>query len=244
MRNRRGLPLHLWPLWYGLKAPAFCYIMSKILASLACNLDDNVLLAALPLFEGEKVEAIEWSFDTLYNKRNIPDWFVELLNAFSAENRLIGHGVYFSLFLAKWSDSQQRWLDHLAKISSYFQFDHISEHFGFMTGEDFHKGAPMNIPFTKTTLEIGRDRLKRIYNACECPVGIENLAFAYSPDEVKRHGHFLEALIEPVNGFIILDLHNVFCQVKNFDISPEEILEYYPLNKVSEIHISGGSWEK
>ena len=217
--------------------------MAQIHSTLACNLDDNVLLAALPLFESENVAAIEWSFDTLYNRRNIPDWFVQLLEIYSREKRLIGHGVYFSLFLAKWTDQQQQWLNHLEKISRHFHFDHITEHFGFMTGEDFHKGAPMSVAFTQSALEIGIDRLKRIHLACNRPVGIENLAFAYSIDDVKNHGDFLRALVEPVNGFIILDLHNVFCQVKNFEVSFQEILEMYPLDRVREVHISGGSWD-
>ena len=215
----------------------------SIHSSLACNLDSDVLLASMPLFESGKVDAIEWSFDTLSNKRDIPDWFVELLKFYSNEHRLIGHGVYFSLFSGRWLPDQQKWLDHLAKVSRHFHFDHITEHFGFMTGEDFHKGAPMNIPFTKSTLAIGRDRLKRIYEACHCPVGIENLAFAYSSDEVRRHGEFLAALVEPVNGFIILDLHNVYCQMMNFDMEGDQLLDIYPLDLVREIHISGGSWE-
>ena len=168
--------------------------MPKIYSSVACNLDSNILQASLPLLQAEKVEAIEWSFDTLYNHKNIPAWFVELLTAFGNEGRLIGHGVYFSLFFGKWTKSQQKWLDHLKKVTKNFRFDHITEHFGFMTGEDFHKGAPIGVPMTSSTLAIGQDRLKRIYNACQCPVGLENLAFAYSLDEVKRHGEFLNQL--------------------------------------------------
>ena len=95
--------------------------MSGIHSTLACNLDDNVLLACLPLFESEKVEAIEWSFDTLYKKRDIPEWFVSLLKIFSLENRLIGHGVYFSLFSGRWTEAQQQWLTHLEKISKHFR---------------------------------------------------------------------------------------------------------------------------
>jgi hypothetical protein len=37
-------------------------------------------------------------------------------------------------------------------------------------------------------------------------------------------------------------LHNVYCQSKNFDIDPKDILRSYPLEKVREVHISGGSW--
>ena len=217
--------------------------MPEILSAAACNLDANILAACLPLMEESRLEAIEWSFDALFKVQQIPSWFLELLTAYSNEQRLIGHGVFFSLFSGKWRQEQADWLKQLKKVREEFRFDHVTEHFGFMTGRDFHHGAPLNIPYTKTTLDIGRDRLKRIYEACECPVGLENLAFSYSLDEVKRHGAFLEQLLEPVNGFIILDLHNLYCQIHNFNIPFEEIITHYPLDKVREIHISGGSWE-
>lgn len=212
-------------------------------SSIACNLDADILLAALPLLEAEKVQAVEWSFDTLYKVRDIPPWFDELLHEFGNAGRLVGHGVFFSLFSGKWLPEQQEWLDHLKRLSGIFRFDHITEHFGFMTGADFHAGAPISLPFTQATLAIGHDRLRRIQAACECPVGLENLAFSYSLDEVKKHGDFLHQLIEPVNGFIILDLHNLYCQAHNFALDAEVLLQWYPLDRVREIHISGGSWE-
>ena len=215
----------------------------KTLSSIACNLDADILLAALPLLEAEKVQAIEWSFDTLYKFREVPPWFTELLQEFGRAGRLIGHGVFFSLFSGKWSAAQQDWLNQLTQLSKTFRFDHITEHFGFMTGADFHAGAPISLPFTPVTLAIGTDRLRRIYDACQCPVGLENLAFSYSLDEVKKHGDFLFRLIEPINGFIILDLHNLYCQSHNFGLEPDALLQLYPLDRVREIHISGGSWE-
>ncbi len=217
--------------------------MSKINASISCNLDANILRASLPLFEADKIEAIEWSFDTLFKVKDLPAWFLELLETFSNANRLTGHGVYFSLFSGKWTNGQQNWLQQLKTLSAQFKFDHITEHFGFMTGENFHTGAPLSIPFTQTTLAIGQDRLKRIRDACNCAVGLENLAFAYTLDDVKKHGDFLSRLLEPVNGFIILDLHNIYCQLNNFDIAYENVINCYPLDLVREIHISGGSWE-
>lgn len=217
--------------------------MNKPLSTVACNLDADILAACLPLMEASKIEAIEWSFDALFKVKEVPPWFLELLTAFSNEKRLIGHGVFFSLFSGKWRQEQEEWLKHLEQTCTTFQFDHITEHFGFMTGKDFHHGAPLNIPYTSSTLNIGRDRLKRIQDACRCPVGLENLAFSYSLDEVKRHGAFLEQLLEPVNGFIILDLHNLYCQLHNFKLDFEEIIALYPLDKVREIHISGGSWD-
>lgn len=217
--------------------------MPGILSSVACNLDTNILAACLPLLQESRVEAIEWSFDTLFHVDEVPPWFLELLQFYSKEQRLVGHGVFFSLFSGRWLPEQQQWLKHLEKVATEFPFDHVTEHFGFMTGKDFHHGAPLNIPYTASTLAIGQDRLARIQQACTCPVGLENLAFSYTVDEVKHHGEFLEKLIESVNGFIILDLHNLYCQLHNFTLPFEEIIKLYPLHRVREIHISGGSWE-
>ncbi|WP_159477007.1 DUF692 family multinuclear iron-containing protein [Dyadobacter sp. 3J3] len=218
--------------------------MQKIFTSVACNLDTNILLAALPLFEQDKIQALEWSFDTLFKYEEIPDWFTDLVLEFSKNNRLIGHGVYFSLFSGKWLPSQQEWLEKLKIFTLKFRFDHITEHFGFMTGSDFHKGAPISIPFTPVTLALGKDRLNRIQDACQCPVGLENLAFSYSIEEVRKHGNFLDQLTDEINGFIILDLHNLYCQIHNFDITFKDIIHLYPVEKVREIHISGGSWDE
>lgn len=214
-----------------------------ILSSLACNLDVDILSAAFPLLEEGRVEALEWSFDTLFWADQIPDWFSELLSSYSSQQRLIGHGVFFSLLSGKWTQEQQRWLQQLKQLSTQFHFAHITEHFGFFTGQNFHYGAPLHIPYTATTLRIGQDRLSRIHDTCQRPVGLENLAFAYSLDEVKQHGEFLEKLVEPVNGFLILDLHNLYCQIHNFSVAYDDLIQLYPLDRVREIHISGGSWE-
>ena len=198
--------------------------------------------AALPLFKNAEVDVIEWSFDTLHPNAKEPEWLSLLLNDFSKNGRLIGHGVKYSLLKGKWDSQQEKWLKQLSKAVKKYNYNHITEHFGFMTSDNFHKGTALPVPFNKTTLAIGQDRLKRLQNISQLPIGIENLAFAFSPKQIKEQGKFLEKLIEPVNGFLILDLHNIFCQASNFKIEPLKLAKSYPLQKVKEIHISGGSW--
>ena len=84
--------------------------MAKVYSTLACNLDRQILAAALLLFEVEKVDAIEWSFDILFKQKVIPDWFTDLIATYSNENLLVGHGVYYSLFSGKWLPAQQKWM--------------------------------------------------------------------------------------------------------------------------------------
>lgn len=213
------------------------------LRTLSLNLDQHLLQAALPLLTEGTVDAIEWSFDALDRLPELPDWFAELLGTYAKAGRLVGHGIFYSVCAAQWTKDQADWLHRLSEWQRRFPLDHVTEHFGFMTGRDFHRGAPISPPLSAATLAVGRDRLLRLQGACERPVGLENLALAYRADDVRRQGVFLEQLLEPINGFLLLDAHNLYCQAHNFGIDPIILCQAYPLSRVREIHLSGGSWE-
>lgn len=210
---------------------------------LSCMLEPGFLKSALPLFEQEQVEMLEWSFDVIHEKSKAPSWLPGLLNEYSNNSRLVAHGVRYSLLDARWGKRQQQWLKQAKAETKKYNYRYFTEHFGFMTSGNFHKGAPLTVPLNEHTLLLGTDRLMRLQEAVQLPVGLENLAFAFSEDEVKEQGEFLEKLISPVNGFIILDLHNVWCQSLNFKKDVVSLIKSYPLDKVRELHISGGSWE-
>lgn len=198
--------------------------------------------AARPLFEAGTVEVLEWSFDTAWGRRMVPGWAKQLLQQFSAQHRLLGHGVSYSLLSAQ-LDSQ-RWLDGLAAECQEYNYHQVSEHFGWCESQSFRDNAPLSMPLLPCTLQVGRDRLQRLAEAAQVPVGLENLAFAFSLQDVQQQGDFMAQLLEPVDGFLLLDLHNLYCQVCNFQISPEALLNLYPLHRVRELHISGGSWSQ
>ncbi len=119
---------------------------------------------------------------------------------------------------------------------------HLSEHFGLMDAGDFHQSAPLPVPMNSETLAVGQSRLQRLADVSSFPVGLENLAFLFSAADVHQQGQFLDQLLAPVDGFLMLDLHNVHCQACNFEITPDELLALFPLERVRELHISGGSW--
>lgn len=215
----------------------------KIELGVALMPEQSFLQAVLPLFKKEQIDVIEWSFDTFSNYQHVPDWLKGLLSEYGQANKLIGHGVYYSLFAAKWTSLQDTWLAQIKEEVKRNQYTHISEHFGFMSSANYHKAYPLPIPLHTTTLAIGIDRLKRLADAVQLPVGIENLAFSFSKKDVFEQGIFVEKLITEIGGFVLLDLHNIYCQAHNFDLDMMELIECYPLNEVKEIHLSGGSWQ-
>jgi uncharacterized protein (UPF0276 family) len=213
-------------------------------AGLALMVEADFAQAAYPLFAAGEVEVLEWSFDVLWKGAVAPDWVSPLIDEFAKASRLLGHGVSYSMFTFGQDDRSSNWCARLQEECSTLSYRHITEHFGFMVAGDFHKGAPLPVPFTPELLELGKDRLKKLSDAARVPVGLENLAFAFGLEDVRRQGAFIDALITPIEGFVLLDLHNIHCQACNFDIAPEELLQAYPLSKVRELHLSGGSWSE
>lgn len=217
--------------------------MKRPLLGLSMMPEANFVSAILSLLQNNAVDVLEWSFDTFYDVEE-PEWLSGLLNFYAENDRLIGHGVYYSLFDARWNDRQENWLRKLKAECKRRNYNHITEHFGFMNTENFHQGVPLPVPLLPKTLQIGKDRLRRLQDAVEIPVGVENLAFSFSVDDVREQGSFLDRLVEDIDGFLILDLHNIYCQACNFQIDMFEIINLYPLGKVKEIHLSGGSWQE
>ena len=198
----------------------------------------------LPLLESGDVDALEWSFDTVQDHNHLPDWIKSLLGAYSAAGNLYAHGVYYSLLAAGWGPRQEDWLRKWRELQEVYHFRHISEHFSFMTSGHAHQGFPLPLPFIADTVAIGRNRLAMLQTASNCMVGVENLALAFSANDVAMHGSLLNELVTPVGGFILLDLHNIYCQSVNFNKNILELVRHYPLHLVREIHVSGGSWAR
>lgn len=199
--------------------------------------------ASYPLFESGEVDVIEWSFDMCWGT-NLPQRCHELLSSYSAANSLLGHGVSFSLLTARRTKRQVLWLEYLEREVKQFNYQKISEHFGFLTTDKFIQGAPLSMPYTPDMVKIGINNLQEIEQIAQCPVGIENLGFAFSKQDVIDQGKFITDLLDAVDGFLLLDIHNIYCHMVNFNMTFDEICESLPLHRATEIHVSGGSYRE
>ena len=215
----------------------------RIETGLSVMLEEEFHAAVQPLLDAGEVDVLEWSFDMAWGGQ-LPFRVKKLLHEFSTTGHLLGHGVSFSPLSGHWSERQEAWLGMLQATLQQTPMRHISEHFGFMEAGNFHQGPPLPVPRTDETLAVGRDRLQRLADVSQLPVGLENLAFAFSLSDVRQQGQFLEELLEPVHGFLVLDLHNIYCQACNFEVCAEGLIDSYPLNRVRELHVSGGSWSE
>jgi uncharacterized protein (UPF0276 family) len=215
---------------------------SRLHVGLSILPEEDLRVAQLPLFADGLVDAIEWTIDVEFDG-GLPSWVEPLLDHYAAAGVLYGHGVQFSPLSARFEARQARWLEQASRALAKRPYRHVSEHFGFTTVPGLARSAPLPVPFVPGAVAVGRDRLRSLQAAVAgACVGLENLALAMSRDDVLVHGEFLDQLLEPTNGFLLLDLHNLYCQAENFAVAAEELVLAMPLERVREIHVSGGSW--
>ena len=214
-----------------------------IVVGLSLMVESDFRQAVEPLLTAGEVDALEWTLDIGWARRPEP-WVKALLDAHAERGTLYGHGFSFSLLSGRWTPRHETWLKLLDMETRRRSYRHISEHFCFVTAGDFTHSAPMPVPLTDETLAMGQARMKRLAEAAKLPVGLENLAIAFGRADVDAQGQFLEGLLSAVDGFVLLDLHNLYCQIANFDLDAEALLATYPLERVRELHVSGGSWDQ
>lgn len=196
--------------------------------------------AALPLLEEGLVGALEWSVDIGWGGQGVPAWCDALMRAYQEADRLYAHGVELSLLSARLEPRQERWLERMRAEVQERRYRHLSEHYGWMTAGRFTNGTPLPHPFTEEAVALGRERIEMLREASGLDVGLENLAFAFGPRDVEDQPRFIEALLEPSDGFLLLDVHNLYCQAVNYGFDPIELMERYPLARVRELHVAGG----
>lgn len=205
--------------------------------------DARYMSAVAPLFNAGEVEAVEWTVDS-WDGGPPPEEAAAILAHFGGQGRLVGHGVNYPLLDAGADEKRAKWLSRLKAEVKQRSYGGVSVHFGFSTGWEIADGAPLPVPFCDSALECGREAMKKLAEAAGCPAGIENLALAFSERDVETQGAFIAELLAGVDGYLLLDLHNIYCQSHNFGVDMAALAGTYPLARVKEIHVSGGSWSE
>jgi uncharacterized protein (UPF0276 family) len=210
---------------------------------LSLMLEEPFRRAVLPLFEDGIVDALEHSFEIGWGRHPLPGWAEALLDHYADAGRLWGHGVTMSPFSVQ-APRQAAWLERVAQACRRRPYVGVSEHFGFMVAGSLDGGAPLPVPPGPASVGVGVAALVGLRAAVEVPVGLENLALALGPADVHAQGPLLAEVLDAVDGYLVLDLHNLHCQAVNYGLHPLELLPTYPLARTRCIHVSGGSWSE
>jgi uncharacterized protein (UPF0276 family) len=162
---------------------------------------------------------------------------------------VVVHGVELSIGSAHGlNDAYLRMLDSFQKE---LPFVWHSEHLGFQTipGDDnsvLEIGVPLPMPATVEAVELVAARSAGILKRYGVPFLLENPAHYFSDlptdQEIGDEYNFLTAFTKKSGCYLLLDLHNLYCNAVNHHFDARDVIKMLPLDRVIEIHVAGGSW--
>ncbi len=168
---------------------------------------------------------------------------------------MVVHGVQLSIGSAHgWNGA---YLDMLDQLQRVWPFVWHSEHLSFQTiagdrGMILETGVPLPLPNTEEAVQMIIERSAAITRRFGVPFLLENPAHYLDKQIATSTG----ASGKPVTGEIdfmnritaggncrqLLDLHNLYCNAVNHGFDACQAIDQLALDRVTEIHVAGGSW--
>ncbi len=149
------------------------------------------------------------------------------------------HGV--SLGLASVTKVAPRRLDAFARLVGEVEPESWSEHLAFVRAggvELGHLAAPSR---TALTAEATAEQLELARRCVGSYPSVENVATPVDPPGSDRSEEtWLQDVLRASPANLLLDLHNLYTNGKNFGFDPKAVVMAIPANRIRAIHIAGG----
>ena len=134
-------------------------------------------------------------------------------------------------------------LDRLARLHDAVEPEAWSEHLAFVRAgahEIGHLAAP---PRTAESVDAACRNIERARRRVGRAPLVENIATLIEPPgSTMDEPTWLAAILRGSGAGLLLDLHNLHANAVNFGWPAERLLAEIPLDRVSTVHVAGGSW--
>lgn len=220
----------------------------KPLVGLLYNPAIPIVLEAI----GSRVDHIEVVPDRLWYDNGVgsPERFslateaIEELRRHAECHAVIGHGIGLSLPSAMPLDEEL--LAQVAATHEQFGFLWYSEHLSMFMVPDrsvpnAQAGLGLPVMMGEETLEIMEGKLRRMKEVLDTELLIENpTIFTEIPEQEFSEPEFLSHLHRRSGCGVLLDLHNLYANTVNLELSAHAYLAALAPETVIELHLAGG----
>jgi hypothetical protein len=156
----------------------------------------------------------------------------------------VAHGVGFSVGASARRDAgrRRRWLARLAADQARFRYRWYTDHLGASAPDGLAATLPLPLPLTATVARVVRKRLTEMSRVIGSgDVGVENNVAYFVLGDALDEASLYAACAHGARRHLLLDLHNLYTMSVNHGVDPEAWLARVPLDRVIEIHVSGGA---
>jgi uncharacterized protein (UPF0276 family) len=216
-------------------------------AALGFTLQPEERFLALTAELLDLVDYVEVTPETLWRSDAsgaiVPNGFHERFAMLKRESGLafVAHGVGFSVGTARPDAARRaRWLERIAADHEVFEFGWYTDHLGVTELAGRNLTLPLAVPLVPAAARAVETSLRALQSAVP-DTGFETSAFYFHLGDPLAEPTFVRAALAAPRTHLLLDLHNVWTNARNLGFEAGEYLERLPLERVIEIHLSGGT---
>jgi uncharacterized protein (UPF0276 family) len=115
-----------------------------------------------------------------------------------------------------------------------------SEHLSFNNVEHTNLPGLIPLPFTAEAVRNTAERTRRIKDALELPLLLENVTYYLKvSDREMNESEFLNAVLEEADVGLLLDVNNVYINAVNHGYDPVAFIRSLPPERIGQIHLAG-----
>ena len=171
-----------------------------------------------------------------YMKRG--GFYPAALEQIASRYRVVSHGL--TLSLGAIDPPQPDYLDELKTEISRVRSPWHSDHVCFSTAGPrvLHELLPLKL--CRENVVRVADRVRAVEDRLGVPMAIENISWYAHPGRAELgEAEFLSEILERSQGFLLLDVNNVYVNSLNHGFDPYAFIAELPLERVIEIHVAG-----
>jgi uncharacterized protein (UPF0276 family) len=161
------------------------------------------------------------------------------LRALAAGRPLVPHGTEMSIGSAL--PPSQAYLEQLGRLLRAVDAPWFSDHLGFSRVPELDIGQSAPLWLTEASLEVVRRNVHRVQEHIRVPFLLENITYYFPiPHGEMSEAEFLSRALLEADCGLLLDLNNLHINARNLGFDPYVLLSELPLDRVLQIHLSGG----
>jgi uncharacterized protein (UPF0276 family) len=179
----------------------------------------------------------------LPNAALVENGFHRRFAALKAKSRkpFVAHGVGLSMGSASDAARRKRWLKRVREDHGTFEFGWYTDHLGQSEVAGQSMTLPLPLQMTAANARVVQRRLRDMQRVVP-DVGVENSVVYFLLGDALEEPEFLERIVSAPRMHLLLDLHNVHTMAENFGFDAQQYVDRLPLERVIEIHLSGGDY--
>lgn len=131
--------------------------------------------------------------------------------------------------------------DYLLELKAFFKQHDIryyTEHLSYC-GDSGHLYDLMPIPFTEEAVHYVAQRIRRVQDILEQPIGVENVSFYAMPSSEMTEVAFVNAVLEEADCGLLFDVNNTYVNSINHRYDAETYMQSMPTERLMYLHMAG-----